>query len=123
MNSVAIVTFGIAAAWLVSWVFQLRSASHISAHARAQLGLRPDLVNHRTEAKAERSSQRKLLIGFAISIVAMLMIGPVSLPRRRPGLIARSLNKRSARKRQRALNDALHQLSSGSSTNYMSVER
>ena len=109
MNSVAIVTFGIAAAWLVSWVFELRSASHISAHARAQLGLRPDLVNHtRPRPTLSRSSQRKLLIGFAISIVATLMIGPVGVfLGAAPGLIARSLNKRSARKRQRALNDAL----------------
>ena len=80
MNSVAIVTFGIAAAWLVSWVFELRSASHISAHARAQLGLRPDLVNHtRPRPTLSRSSQLKLLIGFAISIVATLMIGPVGV--------------------------------------------
>ena len=109
MNSVAIVAFGTAAAWLVSWVFELRAASHISAHARAQLGLRPDLVNHtRPRPTLSRSSQRKLLIGFAISIVAMLMIGPVGVfLGAAPGLIARSLNKRSARKRQRVLNDAL----------------
>jgi len=109
MNSVAIVTFGIAAAWLVSWFFELRSASHISAHARAQLGLRPDLVNHtRPRPTLSRSSQRKLLIGFAISIVATLMIGPVGVFLGViPALVARSLNKRTARKRQRALNDAL----------------
>lgn len=109
MNSVAIVAFGTAAAWLVSWVFELRAASHISAHARAQLGLRPDLVNHtRPRPTLSRSSQRKLLIGFAISILAALMIGPVGIFLGViPALIARSLNKRSARKRQRALNDAL----------------
>ena len=109
MNSVAIVAFGAAAAWLVSWVFELRAASHISAHARAQLGLRPDLVNHtRPRPTLSRSSQRKILFGFAISIVATLMIGPVGVfLGAAPGLIARSLNKRSARKRQRALNDAL----------------
>ena len=109
MNSVAIVAFGTAAAWLVSWVFELRAASHISAHARAQLGLRPDLVNHtRPRPTLSRSSQRKILFGFAISIVATLMIGPVGVfLGAAPGLIARSLNKRSARKRQRALNDAL----------------
>lgn len=109
MNSVAIVAFGTAAAWLVSWVFELRAASHISAHARAQLGLRPDLVNNtRPRPTLSRSSQCKLLIGFAISIVATLMIGPVGIFLGViPALVARSLNKRSARKRQRALNDAL----------------
>ena len=109
MNSVAIVAFGTAAAWLVSWVFELRAASHISAHARAQLGLRPDLVNNtRPRPTLSRSSQCKLLIGFAISILSTLMIGPVGIFLGViPALVARSLNKRSARKRQRALNDAL----------------
>lgn len=109
MNSVAILAFGTAAAWLVSWVFELRAASHISAHARAQLGLRPDLAKHaRPRPTLSRSSQRKLLIGLVISTLATLMFGPVGvLLGVIPALVARSVNKRSASKRQRALNDAL----------------
>lgn len=109
MTSVATMAFGAAAAWLVSWVFELRAASHVSAHARAQLGLRPDLVDRpRPRPTLSRSSQRKLLVGLVISILAPLIIGPAGvLLGALPALIARSVNKRSAKKRQRSLNDAL----------------
>ena len=109
MNSVAIVAFGTAAAWLVSWAFELRAASHISAHARAQLGLRPDLSQEqRQRPTLSRSSQRMLLIGIVISLVAMLVIGPVGLVLGiAPQIVSRSISKRSARKRQSAIDDAL----------------
>lgn len=109
MNSVAIVTFGCAAAWLISWVLEVRAASQISAHARAQLGLRPDLVDRsRPRPTLSRSSQRRLLVGIVISILATLIIGLIGVAFGAiPTLVARSIDKRSANKRQRALNDAL----------------
>jgi len=109
MTSVAIVAFGAAAAWIISWVLEIRAASRISAHARAQLGLRPDLVDHaRPRPTLSRSAQRKLLIGLVISILATLMIGPIGVVLGViPALVARFFNNRSARKRQRALDDAL----------------
>lgn len=109
MNSVAIVAFGAAAAWLIYWILEARAASQISAHARAQLGLRPDLVDRsRQKPTLSKSSRRRLLVGLVFSTVAILIIGPAGLVVGViPTLVARAVNKRLAQKRQRALDDAL----------------
>ena len=109
MNSVAIVAFGAAAAWLIFWILEARAASQISAHARAQLGLRPDLLDQsRPKPTLSKSSQRRLLVGLTISAPAILIIGPAGvIVGVIPTLVARAVHKRSVQKRQRALDDAL----------------
>lgn len=109
MSTVPIIAFGCATAWLISWLLDIRAASHISAHARAQLGLRPDLVEHpRKKLTLTTSLRRKLLVGLAVSTLGLVVIGPMGLILGAiPALITRLINNRSARKRQRALDDAL----------------
>lgn len=109
MSAVPIIAFGCATAWLISWLLDIRAASHISAHARAQLGLRPDLVEHpRKKLTLTTSLRRKLLVGLAVSTLGLVVIGPMGLILGAiPALITRLINNRSARKRQRALDDAL----------------
>ena len=103
------IAFGGAAALLLAWGFEVRAAARVSAHARAQLGLRPDLSQQeRQRPTLSRSSQRMLSIGIVISLVAIFVIGPVGLVLGiAPQLVSRSMNKRSARKRQSAIDDAL----------------
>ena len=109
MSSISAVTFGCAAAWLIAWALKLRTASNISARARAQLGLRPEIVEDaRTRPSLSRSTQRRLLAGVALSAIAIATIGPLgAVISIFPAAITRAINKRSARKRQRALDDAL----------------
>ena len=109
MSSISAVTFGCAATWLIAWALKLRTASNISARARAQLGLRPEIVEDaRTRPSPSRSTQRRLLAGVALSAIAIATIGPLgAVISIFPAAITRAINKRSARKRQRALDDAL----------------
>ncbi|MGA1038644.1 MAG: hypothetical protein ACO3VQ_12645, partial [Ilumatobacteraceae bacterium] len=109
MTVITAFAFGGAAALLLAWGFEVRTAARVSAHARAQLGLRPDLSQEqRQRPTLSRSSQRMLSIGIVISLVAIFVIGPVGLVLGiAPQLVSRSMNKRSARKRQSAIDDAL----------------
>lgn len=109
MTAFTAFAFGGAAALLLAWGFEARTAARVSAHARAQLGLRPDLSQEqRQRPTLSRSSQRMLFIGVVISLVAMLAIGPVGLMLGiAPQIISRSITKRSARQRQSAIDNAL----------------